>query len=174
MCLSTCAQGKRLPTRVAEITITFNKPPHTLFRRESELFNKPNNRLVIRIQPDEGLLLNFGMKVPGEGLRAKNVSMDFHYSDLTDADVPEAYERLLLDCMNGDATLFAHGDSVEYSWQFVEPILDAWENDPGFPIYGYPAGSWGPEPAEHLIQPREMGWRNPCRSLTDENSFCEL
>lgn len=166
--------GKRLPTKVAEITITFNKPPHTLFRRQAELYNKPNNQLIIRIQPDEGLLLNFGMKVPGEGFHAKNVSMDFHYSELADSDVPEAYERLLLDCMKGDATLYAHGDSVEYSWQFVEPILNAWKNDPGIPIYGYPAGSWGPEVADDLIQSSELGWRNPCRRLTDENSFCEL
>lgn len=166
--------GKWLPTKVAEITITFNKPPHTLFRRESEMFNKPNNQLVIRIQPDEGLLLNFGMKVPGEGFHAKNVGMDFHYSDLADSDVPEAYERLLLDCMKGDATLYAHGDSVEYSWQFVEPILNAWKQDPDIPIYGYPAGSWGPDVTDDLIQPNSMHWRNPCRRLTDDNSFCEL
>ena len=166
--------GKRLPTKVAEITITFNKPPHTLFRRESEMLNKPNNQLIIRIQPDEGLLLNFGMKVPGEGFQAKNVSMDFRYSDLADSDVPESYERLLLDCMKGDATLYAHGDSVEHSWKFVKPILDGWTNDPAIPIYGYPAGSWGPEVADSLIQPAEMYWRNPCRRLTDDTSFCEL
>jgi glucose-6-phosphate 1-dehydrogenase len=166
--------GKRLPTKVAEITITFNKPPHTLFRREAEMFNKPNNQLVIRIQPDEGLLLNFGMKVPGEGFHAKNVSMDFHYSDLADSDVPEAYERLLLDCMKGDATLYAHGDSVEHSWRFVAPILDAWKNDPSIPVYGYPAGSWGPDVADAMIEPAEMSWRNPCRRLTDDTSFCEL
>ena len=166
--------GKRLPTKVAEITITFNKPPHTLFRREAEMFNKPNNQLIIRIQPDEGLLLNFGMKVPGEGFHAKNVSMDFHYSELADSDVPEAYERLLLDCMKGDPTLYAHGDSVEHCWQFVEPILDAWKSDASIPIYGYPAGSWGPEVADDLIKPKKTGWRNPCRRLTDDNSFCEL
>lgn len=166
--------GKRLPTKVAEITITFNKPPHTLFRRESDVINKPNNQLIIRIQPDEGLLLSFGMKVPGEGFHAKNVSMDFHYTDLADSDVPESYERLLLDCMKGDATLYAHGDSVEHSWKFVKPILDGWANDPSIPIYGYPAGSWGPEVADALIKPAEMHWRNPCRRLTDDNSFCEL
>ncbi len=168
--------GKRLPTKVAEITITFNQPPHSLFRRESDILNQPSNQnqLVIRIQPDEGLLLKFGMKVPGEGFRAKNVGMDFHYSDLTDSDVPEAYERLLLDCMKGDATLYAHGDSVEYSWKFVEPILNAWKNDPTIPVYGYPAGSWGPEIADDLIEPAEMTWRNPCRKLTEDTSYCEL
>jgi glucose-6-phosphate 1-dehydrogenase len=166
--------GKRLPTKVAEITITFNRPPHILFRREAELYEKANNQMIIRIQPDEGLLLNFGMKVPGEGFHAKNVSMDFHYSELADSDVPESYERLLLDCMKGDATLYAHGDSVERSWKFVEPILDGWKNDDDIPIYGYPAGSWGPEIADDLIRPAGMHWRNPCRRLTDDNSFCEL
>ena len=166
--------GKRLPTKVAEITITFRKPPHTLFRRETDVINTPNNQLVIRIQPDEGLLLKFKMKVPGEGFHAKDVGMDFRYSDLTDTDVPEAYERLLLDCMKGDPTLYAHGDSVESTWKFVEPILNAWENDPSIPVYGYPAGSWGPEIADDMITPDKMTWRNPCKRLTDDNSFCEL
>ncbi|MFK7770411.1 MAG: glucose-6-phosphate dehydrogenase [Mariniblastus sp.] len=166
--------GKRLPTKVTEVTITFKKPPHTLFRRQRDMFDSAHNQLIIRIQPDEGLLLNFGMKVPGEGFHVKNVGMDFHYSDLTESDVPEAYERLLLDCMRGDATLYAHGDSVEYSWEFVKPILDAWKNDPTIPVYGYPAGTWGPEVADNLIEPDELTWRNPCRRLTDDTSFCEL
>lgn len=166
--------GKRLPTKVTEVSITFKQPPQTLFRRQKEMFDSAHNQLIIRIQPDEGLLLNFGMKVPGEGFHVKNVGMDFHYSDLSDNDVPEAYERLLLDCMRGDATLYAHGDSVEYSWEFVEPILNAWENDPSIPVYGYPAGTWGPEIADDLIEPPELSWRNPCRRLTDDTSFCEL
>jgi glucose-6-phosphate 1-dehydrogenase len=166
--------GKRLPTKVTEVSITFKHPPHTLFRREKDMFDNANNKLVIRIQPDEGLLLSFGMKVPGEGFHVKDVGMDFHYSDLTESDVPEAYERLLLDCMRGDATLYAHGDSVEYSWEFVEPILNAWKNDPSIPIYGYPAGTWGPEVADNLIEPEDITWRNPCRRLTDDTSYCEL
>ncbi len=166
--------GKRLPTKVTEVTITFKKPPHTLFRRRQDVFENGYNQLVIRIQPDEGLLLNFGMKIPGQGFHVKNVGMDFHYSDLTQDDVPEAYERLLLDCMKGDATLYAHGDSVESTWEFVEPILDAWHNDPDIPVYGYPAGTWGPEVADRLIEPDDLCWRNPCRRLTDDNSFCEL
>ncbi|MEL7497134.1 MAG: glucose-6-phosphate dehydrogenase [Planctomycetota bacterium] len=166
--------GKRLPTKVTEVTITFKQPPHTLFRRRQDVFENGYNQLVIRIQPDEGLLLNFGMKVPGEGFHVKNVAMDFHYSDLAQSDVPEAYERLLLDCMRGDATLYAHGDSVEYSWKFVEPILEAWQSDSTIPVYGYPAGTWGPEVADQLIEPDELSWRNPCRRLTDDTSFCEL
>lgn len=165
--------GKRLPTKVTEVTITFKKPPHTLFKRESDVF-KSNNELVIRIQPDEGLLLNFGMKIPGAGFHVKNVGMDFHYSDLTEEEIPTAYERLLLDCMKGDATLYAHGDSVEYAWEFLEPIINAWSYDPEIPVYGYPAGSWGPEVADKLVESTELSWRNPCRRLTDDTCFCEL
>ena len=98
--------GKRMPTKVTEIAITFKDPPHRLFSHE-DAFTQTHNQLVIRIQPDEGLLMRFGMKVPGQGFRVKNVGMDFHYSDLAEGDVPEAYERLLLDCMKGDATLYA-------------------------------------------------------------------
>ncbi len=165
--------GKRLPTKVTEVAITFNKPPHKIFRRECD-YSLANNQLVMRIQPDEGLLLGFGMKVPGEGFNVKNVGMDFHYSDLAQEDVPEAYERLLLDCIKGDPTLYAHGESVEYSWQFVEPILNAWQNDDSIPVYGYPAGTWGPEVADAMIEPEELTWRNPCRMLTEDTSFCVL
>ena len=164
--------GKRLPTKVTEVTIAFKHPPHTLFRNENELLGN-SNRLVIRIQPDEGILMNFGMKIPGEGFRVKNVGMDFHYSDLTHAHVPEAYERLLLDCMKGDATLYARGDSVEYSWAFVEPILDAWANNE-VKMFGYPSGSWGPKESNDLIVPEDLSWRNPCPKLTETNNYCEL
>lgn len=166
--------GKRLPTRVAEITITFKRPPQLLFRRESDIISRSNNQLVIRIQPDEGLLLNFGIKSPGERFEASNVSMDFRYTDLTETDIPDAYERLLLDCMKGDSTLYAHGESVESSWKFVSPILEAWQQDPDIPIFGYPAGSWGPLEADRLIESTEIGWRNPCRRLTSDTSYCEL
>ena len=168
--------GKRMPTKVTEVAITFKKPPHPLFR-DTDVSNAAacaHNQLVIRIQPDEGLLLSFGMKVPGDGFNVKNVDMDFHYSDLAETDVPEAYERLLLDCMKGDATLYTHGESVERSWAFVEPILDAWEKDSSIPVYGYPAGTWGPEIADDLIEPAELTWRNPCRNLTQDTNYCEL
>lgn len=165
--------GKRLPTKVTEVAITFERPPHKIFRRSTDV-SLAHNQLIMRIQPDEGLLLSFGMKVPGEGFDVKNVGMDFHYSDLVETDVPEAYERLLLDCIKGDPTLYAHGDSVEHSWKFVEPILNAWKNDDSIPVYGYPAGTWGPEIADDLIQPAELTWRNPCRKLTEDTSYCEL
>lgn len=165
--------GKRLPTKVTEVVITFKTPPHTLFRNENGLSHL-NNQIIIRIQPDEGLLLKFGMKVPGAGFDVKTVGMDFHYSDLTDAKVPEAYERLLLDVIKGDATLYARGDSVEESWRFVKPIIDVWENDPKAKIYGYPAGTWGPSVADNLIAGTETSWRNPCKNLTSDDNFCEL
>ena len=164
--------GKRLPTKVAEIVVTFRKPPQSIFQRQG--LENDHNQLVMRIQPDEGLLLNFGMKVPGDGFQVKNVGMDFHYSDLAEQDVPVAYERLLLDCMRGDGTLYAHGDSVEHAWRFVDPIIDAWKNDDSIPVYGYPAGTWGPEESDKLIQPADLTWRNPCRTLTTDAKFCEL
>ncbi len=165
--------GKRMPTKVTEIAITFKDPPHRLFSHEDN-FTQTRNQLVIRIQPDEGLLMKFGMKVPGQGFKVKNVGMDFHYSELAEGDVPQAYARLLLDCMKGDATLYAHGDSVEASWEFVEPILDAWKNDDSIPVFGYPAGTWGPLVANDMIDPEEITWRNPCRQLTEDTNYCKL
>jgi glucose-6-phosphate 1-dehydrogenase len=163
--------GKRLPTKVTEVVVTFKSSPQRLFRDENA-FKNPYNQLVIRIQPHEGLALQFGMKVPGQGFRVKDVNMDFHYADLTSANVPEAYERLILDCMRGDATLYAHGDSVEAAWAFVDPILDAWSANES-KLFGYPAGTWGPREAESLFT-NGSHWRNPCKNLTDSGGFCEL
>lgn len=161
--------GKKLPTRVTEIVIHFKSVPHHLFGKSS---STTNNQLIIRIQPDEGILLKFGMKTPGAGFEVQTVNMDFHYSDLRDTKVPAAYERLLLDCMQGDATLYARGDAVEKAWEFVQPILNAWETNPEIPIYGYPAGTWGPEHSDALI--KGAGWRFPCKNLADDGLYCEL
>ncbi len=161
--------GKKLPTRVTEIVITFKKVPHHLFGTSEQ---PRRNQLIIRIQPDEGILLKFGMKTPGAGFKVQNVNMDFHYSDLADTIVPSAYERLLHDCMIGDATLYARGDAVEKAWEFVQPIINAWESNPDIPIYGYPAGTWGPEEAERLVI--NGHWRYPCKNLTNDGLYCEL
>lgn len=150
--------GKHLPTRVSEVVIHFKPTPHALFVDNKDFCNN-GNQLVIRIQPDEGILMKFGMKVPGAGFVVKNVNMDFHYSDLQQTYLPSAYERLLLDAMLGDATLFARGDAVEAAWEFVQPILDYWKNDAKAPLYGYPAGSWGPDVADQLIEEPEITWR---------------
>ena len=165
--------GKALPTRVSEVVIHFNPTPTALFGDNKDFFNQ-GNILVIRIQPDEGILLKFGMKIPGAGFEVKNVNMDFHYSDLKQTYVPSAYERLLLDAMQGDATLYARGDAVETAWEFVQPILDYWKDDSSASLYGYPAGTWGPDVADQLITEPEITWRYPCRNLAEDGIYCEL
>jgi len=165
--------GKRLPTRVTEIVIHFRPTPHHLFLHNQQP-GSASNLLIIRIQPDEGLLLKFGMKVPGAGFHIQNVNMDFHYQDLADVYLPTAYERLLLDCMLGDSTLYSRGDAVEATWQFIQPVLDAWKNDKDIKVFGYPAGTWGPEHADNLIEGENLTWRYPCKNLADDGLYCEL
>lgn len=165
--------GKRLPTRVTEAVIHFRETPHKLFHHQAHE-SQTINQLILRIQPDEGILLRFGMKVPGAGFTIKNVSMDFHYSDLADSVLPEAYERLLLDALNGDGTLYARADAVEAAWRFVAPIQEAWATDPAIKLSGYPAGTWGPREAAALFDSPEEEWRYPCKSLTGDESYCEL
>jgi len=164
--------GKRLPTRVTEAVIHFKPTPHYLFSGES--LCEGCNQLIIRIQPDEGILLKFGMKIPGAGFKVKNVNMDFHYSDLAAERIPEAYERLLYDCMKGDSTLYTRSDAVLAAWKFLDPVLEAWKNDSSIPIYGYPAGTWGPEKADELIEEPELTWRYPCKNLAEDGVYCEL
>jgi glucose-6-phosphate 1-dehydrogenase len=100
------------------------------------------------------------------------MNMDFHYTELSDIYLPSAYSRLLLDCMQGDATLYSRSDAVEKAWEFVQPILDGWKNNPNIPIYGYPAGTWGPEIADDLIL--DSIWRRPCKNLANDGEYCEL
>jgi glucose-6-phosphate 1-dehydrogenase len=164
--------GKRLPTRVTEIVIHFKPTPHHLFQRQSGKLSA--NQLIIRIQPDEGILLKFDMKEPGAGFNVKNVNMDFHYSDLADLRVPSAYERLLHDVMIGDSTLFSRDDEVETAWKFLEPIQRAWAKNPSIKVFGYPAGTWGPEHANDLIEGEGLTWRYPCKNLADDELYCEL
>lgn len=164
--------GKRLPTRVTEIVIHFKQTPHHLFQREAGKL--PANQLIIRIQPDEGMLLKFDLKEPGAGFNIKNVNMDFHYKELGDIRVPSAYERLLHDVMLGDSTLFSRDDEVEMTWKFLEPIQRAWANNPEIKMFGYPAGTWGPEHASDLIEGEGLTWRYPCKNLADEELYCEL
>jgi glucose-6-phosphate 1-dehydrogenase len=164
--------GKRLPTRVTEVVIHFKPTPHYLFTQQD--FCNSCNQLIIRIQPDEGILLKFGMKTPGPGFKVQNVNMDFHYSDIAHQKVRPAYERLIYDSMIGDKTLFAEASEVMAAWKFLTPILQAWQNDSSVPIYGYPAGTWGPEQADNLIEEKEMTWRYPCKNLADDGIYCEL
>jgi len=164
--------GKRLPTRVTEVVIHFKPTPHYLFTRNNMLDGC--NNLVIRIQPDEGILLKFGMKVPGTGFNVQNVNMDFRYSDLQNSYLPSAYERLLHDCMVGDSTLYQRGDAVEAAWKFVNPILRAWKNNSDIQLYGYPAGTWGPKHSDDLIEGKNLTWRYPSKNLANDGSYCEL
>jgi glucose-6-phosphate 1-dehydrogenase len=139
--------GKRLPRRETTIAIQFKRVPHALFEDVSEL--RPN-LLIVHIQPNEGVSLAIGAKVPGEGMRVRTVHMDFLYGGAFRTGLPEAYERLILDAMLGDATLFTRADEIEEQWALVDAIVAAWRRDkPSFP--NYPAGTWGPKAAQELI-----------------------
>jgi glucose-6-phosphate 1-dehydrogenase len=149
--------GKRLPRRVTEIAVQFKQPPHQAFRNTADLLEP--NLLLIRIQPDEGTTLKFAAKVPAPGLRLRAVSMEFLYGASFIAQSPEAYERLLLDVMRGDQTLFTRRDEVETAWGLLGGVLDAWRHSPDIPVY--PAGSWGPEQSEELMARDGRRWRHP-------------
>lgn len=164
--------GKRLPTRVTEVVVHFKPTPHFLFSRNN--IQEACNKLILRIQPDEGMLLEIGMKTPGQGFNVQNIDLDFKYSELAHQRIPEAYERLLYDTINGDNTLFARTEEVIASWKFLTPILEAWKNNHDIPLYGYPAGTWGPIEADKLIEDGKISWRFPCRNLTNSNLYCEL
>ncbi|MGH7309703.1 MAG: glucose-6-phosphate dehydrogenase [Candidatus Rokuibacteriota bacterium] len=149
--------GKRLGRRVSEIVIQFRRTPHLIFRRDPA--GVAPDVLVIRIQPDEGIALTVNAKVPGQDLRLGPVTLDFHYGEVFGAQPPEAYERLLLDAIHGDATLYARGDWVEQAWTILDPVLKAWQRV-GHPP-AYPAGAWGPRQADALIGRDSGAWRNP-------------
>lgn len=159
--------GKRLPTRVTEIVIHFKQTPHPVFSQ-----NAPENKLIIRVQPDEGIVMSFGLKQPGAGFKAQEVAMDFHYNELDDATLLSGYERLLLDAFNGDASLFTRSDAVQACWKFVQPILD-YKANPQIKLHGYASGTWGPEVADKLMAQQGRQWRFPCKNLTNTN-YCEL
>jgi glucose-6-phosphate 1-dehydrogenase len=148
--------GKRLPKQVSEIAIWFRRTPHLIFRRHPA--GVAPNALVIRIQPDEGIALTVNAKIPGQDLKLGPVTLDFRYGEVFGGQPPEAYERLLLDAIHGDATLYARGDWVEQAWAILDPVLTAWAS--GAPA-AYPAGSWGPPEADGLIGRDNGAWRNP-------------
>jgi glucose-6-phosphate 1-dehydrogenase len=152
--------GKRLPKRVSEIAIEFRRAPHVLL--DTTTTQRPRrNVLVLRIQPDDGLALRLDVKVPGPSMRVRPVDMSFLYKDAFGGESPDAYERLLLDAMRGDGTLFARSDEVEEAWGLVTPVLEAWAGDRATEIPTYPAGSWGPEEADQLLAPYGHRWRRP-------------
>ncbi len=149
--------GKRLPRRVTEIAIQFKQVPLSLFDWDNVAGTSPNT-LVINIQPDEGISLSFGAKKPGPIDQIEAVQMDFSYAESFGADPPEAYERLLLDSMNGDATLFTRSDEVLEAWQFVDNMVNAWSDYPVKQLPSYPAGRWGPSEFEEFIKRDGRSW----------------
>jgi glucose-6-phosphate 1-dehydrogenase len=149
--------GKRLPKRATEIAIQFKDVPHKLFR-ESATDPDPN-LLAIRIQPDEGIMLRFGAKIPGLGIDVRSVTMDFTYGSAFAVDSPDAYETLILDALLGDASLFTRADEVEEAWGIVDPIIDAWADAPAPDFPNYEAGSWGPDTADQLLARDGRRWR---------------
>jgi glucose-6-phosphate 1-dehydrogenase len=150
--------GKRLPRRASTIFIQFKRVPEILFNRRVSL---PPDVLAIRIQPDEGFSLEVLAKRPGLDLSIQPVRMDLHYSAEFDGASPDAYERLLLDVMAGDHTLFLGSRFVQRSWEFVQGILDRWQGDPGIALEPYAAGSWGPKAADDLIRADGRAWFEP-------------
>jgi glucose-6-phosphate 1-dehydrogenase len=150
--------GKRLPKRVTDIAIQFNRAPLSVFGGEEG--REFPNLLVLRIQPEEGISLRFFSKLPGTGMKLRPVTMDFNYGASFGARTPTAYETLLLDALEGDATLYTRQDMVEASWAVVQPVLDVWA-ETKFDLPNYPAGTWGPAAAGEMLAARGHFWRVP-------------
>jgi glucose-6-phosphate 1-dehydrogenase len=148
--------GKRLARKVTEIAVTLKPVPHLAFQQDGSVGVQPN-QIVLTMQPNEGVSISIGAKIPGTRMRIRPVNMQFLYGTAFMSESPEAYERLIMDAMRGDATLFTRVDEVEAQWKIVDPILEAWSNTPG-PIPQYPAGSNGPQEADELIE-GDHRWR---------------
>jgi len=159
--------GKRLGRHVTEIAIQFKLPPLRLFRTVEcvgdvcDLTDMQPNVLVFRIQPDEGISLSFSAMRPGMNVYLHPVRFEFDYGESFGKILPDAYERLLLDALRGDPTLFIRSDILEASWEFITPILDEWQLSPPPNFPNYTPGSWGPSEADFLTQGCEGGWRRP-------------
>ncbi len=151
--------GKRLPQRATKIVIQFKRAPFVLFRKTAVDQLEPN-RLILHLQPDEGISLSFSAKVPGPVVQIGDVDMNFNYTDYFNAAPQTGYERLLYDCMLGDATLFQRSDMVETAWHVVAPILDVWEALPPRRFPNYAAGTWGPHEADELLAKDHRHWSN--------------
>jgi glucose-6-phosphate 1-dehydrogenase len=160
--------GKRMRRRLTEIVVQFKTPPMQLFDTVEctgdvcDLTRAKPNRLIFRIQPSEGIALRFSAKRPAMQVHVEDVHMDFLYAEKWPGTLPEAYERLLMDAMRGDSTLFTRSDEVEAQWTVVRPVLRAWEGlDVSAPVVEYPAGSWGPTEAASIFSNYDTDWHNP-------------
>ncbi len=149
--------GKRLPRRVTEIGVIFRKAPHLPFT-STDTEELGHNQLVIRVQPDEGVTMKFGSKVPGSSMEVRDVAMDFLYGEQFTESSPEAYERLILDVLLGDATLFPRNDEVEASWKVIDPLEEFWAPTTPYP---YRAGEWGPKESDQMLARDGRAWRRP-------------
>jgi glucose-6-phosphate 1-dehydrogenase len=149
--------GKRLARRVTELAVLFKQAPHLPFQ-PADVAMLGHNQLVIRVQPDEGVVLTFGSKVPGTAMEVRDIAMDFQYGEAFTESSPEAYERLVLDVLLGDSTLFPHADEVEQSWRVIDPLEQAWA---GTSPERYRAGEWGPRGADDLLRRDGRHWRRP-------------
>ena len=143
--------GKRLPRKLTEIVVTLKPVPHVAFQSAGSVGVQPN-QVILTVQPDEGVSVSLGAKIPGPTMRIRPVNMEFHYGTAFLSESPEAYERLILDAMRGDATLFTRNDEVEALWGIIDPILTAWHEDTSSPIPQYEAASQGPEEANDLLE----------------------
>jgi len=152
--------GKRLPRRSTQIVIQFRKPPLLLFPKAA-VGEIEANRLVIQIQPEEGIKIAMKAKRSGPTIRLRDVELAFNYADRGDEDHATGYERLLYDCMTGDSTLFHRADMVEAAWTIATPILDLWATLPARDFPNYPAGTWGPAAADALVARHGHAWTNP-------------
>ncbi len=165
--------GKQMPTKVTEIVVHFRETPHQMFNCPEGTCSRAN-KLILRIQPNEGIVLKIGLKVPGAGFEVKQVTMDFSYDQLGGLPSGDAYARLIEDCIHGDPTLFTRSDAVESSWRFFNPVLQYWKDHPDSPLYGYPAGTWGPLESEAMMHEHGADWTNPCKNLTNTDQYCDL
>lgn len=152
--------GKRMATRSTEIVIQFRRAPLVLFRNTA-IDQLRTNRLMLHLQPNEGISLQFGAKVPGPVMKLGTVKMDFDYQDYFGSTPDTGYERLFLDCMIGDATLFQRADMVEAGWNLIQPVLDVWKALPPRAFPNYSSGSWGPKEADELLERDGRHWVNP-------------
>jgi glucose-6-phosphate 1-dehydrogenase len=158
--------GKQLADKTTEISIVFKRPPHSLFPLESGEMLTPN-ALTLCIQPDEGMHLRFEAKMPGAGMKRQTVDMNMKYAqDFNSAPLPEAYERLLLDALQGDASLFTRADEIELAWQAIDPVIRAWESGAA-PLFFYETGSWGPYEAARFLGEGRF-WRGHCGDYDDD------
>ena len=154
--------GKRLKDKRSGVVIHFKSTPHKLFQGQCE--GASCNQLIIRMTPDEGVMLKFGLKMPGGGFTVKQVGMDFLYASLCNNYLPGAYERLLLDAMQGDSMLYTRDDALEASWKFIDPIVNYWREHPGEQLRTYAAGSEGPDLSDvwDVVPPVSKEDKNVC------------